>query len=402
MRIKFACLLGLPIVLALPALAEPVLSYGQFLKRVQDQNLELKLEAAKTDEAHGNANGILIPPPVVGLMRMKDQSGSTAGGFEVDQVIPFPTKLFRNSSAREHEAKAQEESQLGAVSQIYARARVIYFNAWASQSRQSILREKKIIVQEHIKLSRAEVRSDSFLKVHLLKAESDLDLLENDILAATQEIKEKQFALAEFLNEDASTFNPTLEEPPVSPMPEKANFGNSHQLEAKRLIVEGLKMRESEAKSAWIPDFYFRYKEIGQTALSAQYSETMFGISVPFLFPWEPASGVKKAAALRFQGEIAYETEKRRIITERELFFERASSLRKQLENITKNVLPKAESRVRMVHNLAPRDMETLQDHRETMEAFPDLKLKSIELRVRYEETIGEIEKYEMNREHRG
>lgn len=50
---------------------------------------------------------------------------------------------------------------------------------------------------------------------------------------------------------------------------------------------------------------------------------------------------------------------------------------------------------MKLVHNLAPRDMETLQDHRETMEAFPDLKLKALEIRRTYEETVAELLKFE-------
>jgi hypothetical protein len=39
--------------------------------------------------------------------------------------------------------------------------------------------------------------------------------------------------------------------------------------------------------------------------------------------------------------------------------------------------------------------METLQDHRETMEAFPELKLKVLDLRGRYEGAVAELVKYE-------
>lgn len=50
---------------------------------------------------------------------------------------------------------------------------------------------------------------------------------------------------------------------------------------------------------------------------------------------------------------------------------------------------------MRLVHNLAPRDMETLQDHRETMEAFPGFKLKALDIRDQYEQTVTELEKFQ-------
>lgn len=49
---------------------------------------------------------------------------------------------------------------------------------------------------------------------------------------------------------------------------------------------------------------------------------------------------------------------------------------------------------MRLVHNLAPRDMETITDHRETMEAFPNLKMNELDLRQQYEEVISELEKH--------
>ncbi|MBX9704966.1 MAG: hypothetical protein K5Q00_01825, partial [Gammaproteobacteria bacterium] len=86
-------------------------------------------------------------------------------------------------------------------------------NLWASQQRKEFLREKRGVIEGHLKLARAGARSDSFLRIHLLKSETDLDLLENDLLAADQDIREKEAAAAEFLNTDPAEFHPILEEP---------------------------------------------------------------------------------------------------------------------------------------------------------------------------------------------
>ena len=90
-----------------------------------------------------------------------------------------------------------------------------------------------------------------------------------------------------------------------------------------------------------------------------------------------------------------FEKEKRKIGSQGGVLISRATALKKQLDNINQRLLPRAEKRMKLVHNLAPRDMETLQDHRETMEAFPDLKLKALDLRTQYEITIAELQKYE-------
>ena len=371
------------------------LSYETFLKAALEQNLGLKVESAKYEAAHSNARALNIPPPMVGYMRMTDQSGSSANGIEITQTIPFPSKLSADSSARKYEERAQEESRKAMESEIRAKARALYFDLWASEERKSALKEKRRVIENHIRLAQAGVRSDSFLRIHLLKAESDLDLLENELIAADQDIFEKEARAAEFLNVSLASFHPSLQEPEQTPLPSEKSLATSHQLEAARLTFEGFKERENGAKSSWFPDLYLRYKEIGQTQLMPQTSEVMIGVSLPFIFPWDASANSGKASAQRSQSEFEFAQETRKVGTEQSVLLNKAASLKKQLDNITQRLLPRAEKRMKLVHNLAPRDMETLQDHRETMEAFPDLKLKALDLRRQYEGTVAELLKYD-------
>lgn len=99
-------------------------------------------------------------------------------------------------------------------------------------------------------------------------------------------------------------------------------------------------------------------------------------------------------SAERLQGEYALAQEKRQIESRRENLVTKAEALKKQIEQYGSKIIPRAEKRMRFVHNLAPRDLETLQDHRESMEVFPELKLKALDLREQYEETVSELEKY--------
>ena len=388
-------LIPLFLILAVPAMAQEQLSFEQFLNAALNQNLGLKIESAKSEAAQSNAKSLNIPPPLVGYMRMRDQSGSSANGFEVTQTIPFPTKVSNDRSARKFERDAQMEAHLAVEYETRAKAKVTYFNLWASQQRRNALKERKYAIESHIRLARAGVRSDSFLRIHLLKAESDLDLLENEILAASQEIVEKEAAAANFLNLDAASFHPVLEEPPKTQIPSDPAIASPHQLEFARFRLESSKARESEAKSTWFPDLYLRYRNIGQTQLMPETSEVMVGISLPFLFPWDASAKSGKASHERLQSELEYEQAKRKIDNDKSVLIAKAVSLKKQFDNISQKLLPRAEKRMKLVHNLAPRDMETLQDHRETMEAFPDLKLKALELRGQYEETVAELTKLE-------
>jgi outer membrane protein TolC len=289
--------------------------------------------------------------------------------------------------------------QKAASSEVLAKARLLYFSMWAAQERMNLLKEKKAVIGQHIKLSRAGSRSDSFSNIHILKAESDVDALDNEILTAEQTLRSKQIEAAEFVNADPAQFRPVVKEPPLTALPESSSIASSHQLESARLTLESFRARESEAKSSWFPEFNLRYKQMEATPMFPRYNEVMVGMSLPFVFFWEPRAASSSASAQRLQAEFEFNREKRKIQTDKTSLVVKAESLKKQLDNLLTKLLPRAEKRMRLVHNLAPRDMETLQDHRETMEAFPDLKLKALEYREQYEEAISELQKFAQSKD---
>jgi outer membrane protein TolC len=374
------------------------ISLEQFLQKVRDQNLNLKLETAKQNASDDKAIGIRLPPPMLGITQGKEDPGNSPTGFEITQEIPFPTKLKANHSARIFEAEAQKKMLSANQNEILAKAKLSYIDLWLMQERIEVIHHKRKILEEHIKLSRSAVRSDSFLKIHLLKAESDLDLLENELESSKQKLIEKQLILSDIINEDHQTFNPIAMGPPLSSIPKLNDQGNIPQIETLRLSLESFKERESEARASWLPDFNLRFKQMGATSSSSKYHEIMVGITLPFIYFWQPNADAKAATVDSLQAELNLNREKRSIDTKMATLYSKVESLQKQLLNLEKKLIPRANQRMKIVRNLAPRDMETIQDHRETMEAFPELKLTELDLRMQYEESIAELEKYIENK----
>ncbi len=380
------------ILISASARAQEKLSLSSYLKEVEVQNLTLKASDASVDAADARSVGVALPQPMVGVTQMRDSSG-TANGFEVNQTVPFPTKLSSDRSARKLEAEAEKAMAYGLKNEVLAKARLLYISVWAAQERIQFLKEKRTAIQDHLKLSRASTRSDSSLTIHTLKAESDLDLMENEVLEAEQALKEQQIALAEYASKSPSDYRPLLEKPPVTALPSAQTLTAPFQLEAKKLTLAKLDARESEAKASWFPDFNLRYRDIGGTPMIQGFREVMVGASIPLFF-WEPNAISKSARAEKLKGEAEYSQEKLSIEAKTSSLLARAETLKKQLDLISDKLLPRAEKRMRLVHNLAPRDMESLQDHREAMESFPDLKLRSLDLRLQYENTVAELSKF--------
>ncbi|PWU19702.1 MAG: hypothetical protein C5B49_05390 [Bdellovibrio sp.] len=383
---------ALPVALLVveEARGEESMALDQFLSEVHSQNLSIKVEEAAAKAATEGASEVAIPPPMVGVTQLKDQSGQ-ANGFELSQTIPFPTKLSSDHAARILAAEAKTAMRNVKEREVLANAKLLYFKLWKAQERTMLLREKKGAIALHLKLAQAATRSDSFLKIHLIKAEGEQDLLENEITQSEQERRERQIAMAEILDRNAKNFRPVAREVPLSPLPRPGGLEAISQIKVQKFQLEAAKARESEARSSWFPDLNLRYREMGGTPMNPKFSEVMIGVSLPFLLFWEPKAASRQAAAERMQFEFLLAQEERQIETKRESLLSKAESLKVQIEQFHEKLLPRAEKRMRLIHNMAPRDMETLQDHREAMEAFPDLKLKALELREQYEEVIAEL-----------
>jgi outer membrane protein TolC len=381
------------ITTTLKARAQTPFTLDMFLKDVAEQNLSLHANAAAAEALTAKSVGLNLPPPMAAITQMEDQSG-TANGFEVSQEIPFPTKLTSDQKARNFEAHAGRAELTVTKNEVLAQARFLFVSLWLTQERIKSLNSKKVAIQQHLKLSTASARSDSFLRIHVLKAESDLDLLDNEILEIEQVIREKQIQMAEYAGKNSVDFKPTLSEPPIAAIPEKNELSESPQIEMKRFALQALQARESESKSEWLPDFNLRYREMGGTTMTPKFSEVMVGITLPFVYFWEPHATSKSATAEKIKAEAELSQAKLSVGSRKAILTVRAESLKKQLEQINQKLLPRAEKRMRLVHNLAPRDMESLQDHREAMEAFPDLQLKALDLREKFEQTAAELSSF--------
>ena len=374
--------------------AEESMTLSSFLALVRKQNPDLQIEAAKVAASDAKSVGLAIPPPMVGVNQMKEDTGNTAVGFEVSQTIPFPTKLTSDHSSRKFEAKAQNEFRRARENEILAQAKNLYFSLWAMQERVKLFQDKREVLRNHIKLSRSTARSDSSASLHVLRAESDLDLLENEILSEEQKLLTAKSEIAVFLNQDPEIFKMNAQEPPLSSTPQNISLNESPQVKMTQFSLETLRAKESQAKSSWFPDFNIRYKQMGQTSMFSRYNEVMVGVTLPFVFFWEPNSESQAASAQSLQAEYQLEKQKRSFESERINTLKKIEVLKKQLDTLKEKLIPRAEKRMKLVHNIAPRDMESLQDHRETMEALPDLKLKALDLRREYEQAVSSLEKY--------
>jgi len=170
MRISVVCITLVLALFSTPAFAEN-LRLQDFLKNVQSENLDLKMEQAKLETANAQSSSISLPPPMVSFSKLTEKEGSSAQGFEVSQTVPFPGKISKNKSSRNLEAQAQKLNLAAKQNAVLTEAKQSFFEYWGAYKKIHFLRQKKDILSKHLRLARSGVRSDSSMKLHFVKTD---------------------------------------------------------------------------------------------------------------------------------------------------------------------------------------------------------------------------------------
>lgn len=366
------------------------LTLSQFLEEVRAKNPDLQVEKANVMASEARASGIRINPPMVGYMQMKEQ-GRTNPGYEISQEIPFPTKITQDKKVRDLELESQKESSNYQKTSILAEARTAYVAFWNTHARLEILKQKHHWLKHHVKLTRTTSWSDTAAKIHLLEVESNADIAENEVLALESELVEKRNALKIFAP-DLKTDDITPIEPPVvSVQMEKAKTGPDIAWKEKDLkareAMEGLK------KQSYLPDFFVRLRSFNGNEISPESQELMVGVSLPFLFFWQPRAEVAEASAQKMKAEAELQKSKIEFESKISSLAKKAEAIEAQLKNLNEKLIPRAERRTKLVRNLSQRTMEGLDQHKSVMLGLLDLKSKAVDLRLEHENIVSEIVK---------
>lgn len=364
------------------------LSLNEFLQQVQSQSPDLRIEKSMNEESSARAQGVRIPPPMVGVMNMKEGSRSNQG-IEVAQEIPFPTKILKEKETRKLEAESQKNSLIFKSNEILAQARIAFFDFWSAYEKLEIIKERRSWLKTHLKLARSATRSDSTGKIHLLGIESDVDMLENDVLDAEARLVEKRNSL--------KVYAPQMNFDQVRPEAPQIEIKKSdHKIKTSNVALKEAELKAAEANKnlksqSYLPDLFVRYRGFEGNEMTPRNEEIMVGITLPFVFFWQPQSEKSEASAryARAQAEL----QKVQVENESKInsLTDRMTALEKQLSTLDSTLLPRAHKRMKFVENLSPRTMEGLEEHRTVMLSYLDLKLKQIETRMELEKSLSEL-----------
>lgn len=365
------------------------LTIKDFLKRAQAESPDVKIEKSIADEIGARAEGVRITPPMVGLMNMRDSTG-TNRGFEITQELPFPTKISKEKEVRNLEAQSQNSLYTYRKNEILLAARAAYFEFWQAFENRKILIEKQVWLKKHLKISRTTARADSTSQIHLLGTESEADLLENELLAAQADLSEKINTLKLYVP-DLTTENLSPEAEPQLESIEVDKKERSNFIAWKENELKAADAAKNLKKQSYLPDLVLRYRSYEGTDTTPRNEEIMVGVTLPFLFFWQPQSELSEAEARSQRAQA--ELQKARLSFEVQLstLTEKSQLLKKQILLLKDTLIPRAHKRMRLVENLSARTIEGLDEHRMVMFDYLDLRKKEIDTRIDFEKTMTEI-----------
>lgn len=364
------------------------LPLGQYLKFVEAQNLNFKIEKANVDMAQARSRGVRIPPPMIGYMQMKE-GNKINQGYEVSQEIPFPTKISKEHEVRTLELESQKETSRIQKYFILTEARTAYIDFWSSYFKLEIQKEKLAWLKEHVKIAQSLSWPDTSAKAHLLEVELDRDLLENDVLSMESDVITYREMLRNFAPElKVEEIIPI--EPPIPSIetPKKAPYSLIF-IKEKELATSSA--REALKKQSYLPDFSVRFRVYNGSEMSPQSQELMIGMSLPFAYFWQAKAELDEASAQRFLAEVELQKAKVESDTKVLSLVKRLEAQQAQLKNLKENVIPRAERRMKLIRNLSKRTMEGIDQHKSVMLALLDFKIKAIDLRLEFEKSFVEL-----------
>ena len=383
------------------------MSLEQAIALAQAQHPDAQLRKARSTETIALKESSPNLPPltlfgsVMGSNGPINSNGRMENSFGLSQTIPFPSKLSSESKVRKLEADSANVAISAEELRIEAQVKADFFNLFAAREKQVLLNQKAMIFEEHNRRVRATTLTDRIMQAHRIGIQTELDLVQNEIIVAQEEEKIAAGRFNLSMGIDPSTSVPKLLVPAISPLPNfELKFSDSHpQLNALELSQSAAQASVAQAKTLWLPDLSFTYRNARRfDGVMPNYSELTMGITLPFLFFWQ-ASGQVSAASARAQMAGA-QIQKVRNELSLELLEAKArvASTHAQLLNFENRIIPQAEKRMRIAQGLVPSDMESLNEHRDAMDGVISLKLAALKSRVDYEKALALMDSLQTNK----
>ena len=401
--------LALLLIVPLSAFAQgasDTLNLNDLVREALRNNPELKAFEYNRDamEARVDAAGTLDDPE---LTYMREEmpgfrwNESMTQKIELMQMIPFPGKLSTKTEIAEIQAEHAHHEHMEKANEVLARLRSAYFELWFAQQSLALNRENARLLQQFTKIAQTRYGVGETPQQDVLKAFVEIAKLDNQLITLRQQELAMKSMLGALLSRlPGDTLGVAAVPAGDLYLPTQDTLQYLAQRYRGMLLHDSLSVEESEkmlslAKKEYLPNFKIGIEYVRRPFEEFRGWTVSAGINLPFM-PWSIGRNAAKVEEASISIEKSRETLKNSRNMIRSSINElclKAESVRKQLENYTKVIVPQTQLTLRAsmtAYQTGRTDFLMLID---TYRMLVELSMEKLMLRMQFEQTVAELKR---------
>lgn len=405
MKYLFALLFVLPLQLFAQESGDTLRLNDLVLEALRN-NPELKAAEYNREmmDARVGQTGVLADPE---LTYMREEmpgfrwNESMMQKIELMQMLPFPGKLSTKTDIAEIQAEHAHHEHMEKANAVLAKLRSTYFELWFAQQSLMLNRENARLLQQFTKIAQVRYGVGETPQQDVLKAFVEIAKLDNQRIGLRQQELAMKSMLRALLNRPP---NDTLG---IAGAPEGEMYlptQDTLQYLALRfrgmLLHDSLSVEESEkmlslAKKEYLPDFKVGIEYVRRPFEDFRGWTVSAGINLPFM-PWS----LNRTGAMVEEANISIEKSRETLKNSRNMvrsgideLYLKAQSLKKQLENYTKVIVPQTQQTLRAsmtAYQNGRTDFLMLVD---SYRMLVELSMEKLMLRMQFEQAVAELKR---------
>ena len=275
------CILGVIFLCLLWLEAEEKISLDVVIKEAKENNPEIKMLQNKYLATVQKITAVKTwEYPQLGV----ETNGSEQMYF-IYQMLPFPGKLSLRGKVAENESKIIEQELNSKIREVVAMVKKTYWNYWLINKIIEIYHENIDLMKRFLNIANTQYAIGKVTQTDVLKANTELALMENMLVMFEQEKASTQAELNALLNRPPDTPLGKPEKPEKKEIKytyeeiENIALKNSPEIKAKEYLYQRNISALSLSKREWYPDIMAGLK------IDNMFNRTfMAQISVPLYY----------------------------------------------------------------------------------------------------------------------
>ncbi|MFN7170243.1 MAG: TolC family protein [Candidatus Omnitrophota bacterium] len=328
----------------------------------------------------------------------QDLEKSTMEMYSIQQMIPFPSKLFTKSRIASREAKAQEQIYKEKEREIIQEVKSAFQELFFIQKAMEINNENKFLLEQFAKAAERKYSVGKATQQDVLKAQVELSKIANELITLEQKRETAVARLNVLINRDPRKEIEIAVEEKIGEI--KYNLDEFYRLclekrpefKAFRYWLEKAEESLSLAKQEYLPDFMVKYERREENDRFSSW-DAMFGLTIPLWFWEKQANMVRQMRAELEVARAEYKQMENMVLFEVKDAYVKLDSVRRLVELYKTTFIPQAEQTLkasRIAYEAGKIDFLNLLD---SQRMFLDSKLDYYRMLADYEIALADLER---------